>query len=185
MSFWRDWQIYFILFFSLCATFLQGWPAWTGPYWSPVFHTVLTWITRLLHPLPLIPVHNLRCSQQSGHSPMFLWGGFSVVPPQGCAEPSCLVGAWCFLCMSASSSWLAQIGEAAFAGWRCCSLTHRHWAGRKVLNTHICSSAFCLPSLELGWMSSYLKHTQLSLSSLSIPAEGAAYILGIYKYMYA
>lgn len=118
---------------------------------------MLTWITRLLHPLPLIPAHNLSDVWAHPHIPV---GWLLHCPPTGvCRAQLSLVGARCFLCTSASSSWLAQTG-AAFAGWRCCSLSHRHWAGRKVLNTHVCSSVFCLPFWELGWTSSCLKHIQ-------------------------
>lgn len=122
------------------------------------------------------------CAASSLSTPLGPVGLLLHCAPAGvCRAQLSLLGAPWFLCMSAGSSWLAQIG-AAFAGWRCCSLTHRHWAGRKVLNTHICSSALCPHFLELGWMSSCLKHTQLSLSSLSIPAEGATRVFGIYMY---
>lgn len=47
---------------------------------------------------------------------------------------------------------------------------------KSVKLTHVCSSASCLPFLELRWMSSCLKHALLSPNSPSIPAEGTTYI---------
>lgn len=75
-----------VLWLTLCS---PGSPGCSTPY---------TWY---------LPTICLMCSQQSGHAPMLLWGGFSTVPLQRCAEPSCL---WWML--HASS---AQLQAAA--GW--------------------------------------------------------------------
>lgn len=101
------------------------------------------------------------CTLEPEDSCGHLWGGFSIAPHAGVcrAQPS-LVAAQCSPPYTpATSSCLEQI-RAASAWWKCCSFTHRGRAGRKVLNTHICLSACCLPFLEIRWMSSCLRHTQ-------------------------
>lgn len=140
-------MISLILTFSLCATFLQGRPAKTGPCWSSVVHAMLTWITSLLCPLPPIPGHNFLDMYPATWGQLLIPVEWLLHCPQvgGCGAQLCLVAAGCSsLCMSATSSWLEQI-RAASARWRCFSFTHRHRAGRKVLNTRVCSSATCLP----------------------------------------
>lgn len=107
-------------------------------------------------------------SQQSGHTPMFLWGGCSIVPLQECAEPSCL---WllldaCSARLQAAAGWHRL--EQLLLGGGIAHLPTDTEQAESVKHTHL---LLCiLPTFLRAWMDVQLSqaHTAVSVHSPSL-----------------
>lgn len=125
-----------------------------------------------------MPIICLIWSQQSGHTPMFLWGGCSIVPLQGCAEPSCL---WwllnaCSARLQAAAGWRRL--EQLLLGGGIAHLPTDTEQAESVKHTHL---LLCiLPTFLRAWMDVQLSQAHTAKSQFTLHPCWRCYTWDIY-----